>query len=98
MLLQKTDRARIELRLGVRTLGLRERSLLLLCNGNKSLMDLRSMFDGEGEQIVLNLVRQGYLEPVSSGLRPAPRLTASLAHAPAPAADGPSDSRTGRLP
>ena len=64
MLLQKTEKARSELRPGVRTLGLRERSLLLLCDGRKSLMDLRPMFDGEGEQIVLQLVSRGYLEPV----------------------------------
>lgn len=64
MLLQKTDKARAELRPGMRTLGQRERTLLLLADGNKSLMDLRGMFDGEGEKIALDLVRQGYLEPV----------------------------------
>ena len=85
VLLQKTERACIELLSGSRTLGLRERSVLLLCNGDKSLMDFRSMFDGEGEQIVLNLVRQGYLEPVTNGLqRRAPRPAASAC---APAAD-----------
>lgn len=64
MLLQKTDKARTELRPGMRTLGQRERTLLLLADGNKSLLDLRGLFDGEGEQIVLNLVREGYLEPI----------------------------------
>jgi hypothetical protein len=91
MLLQKTERARIELRPGLRALSLRERTLLLLCDGNKSLMDLRSMFDGEAEQIVLDLVRQGYLEPVTGGLqRRAPLPTTPSAYAPAagPAADG----------
>jgi hypothetical protein len=70
MLLQKTERALIDLRLGVPALGLRERSLLLLCNGSRSLMDFRAMFDGEGEQIVLKLVRLGYLEPVVDGSTP----------------------------
>jgi len=64
MLLQKTDKARLELGPGMRTLGLRQRSLLLLADGRKSLADLGPMFAGEGERIVLDLVRQGYLEPV----------------------------------
>jgi hypothetical protein len=64
MLLQRTDKARLELGPGMRTLGLRQRSLLLLADGRKSLADLGPMFAGEGERIVLDLVRQGYLEPV----------------------------------
>ena len=63
MLLQRTEKARIELLPGPRTLGLRERSVLMLANGDKSLMDLEPLFGGEGWQIALDLVRQGYLEP-----------------------------------
>ncbi len=63
MLLQRTEKARIELLPGPRTLGLRERSVLMLANGHKSLMDLEPLFGGEGWQIALDLVRQGYLEP-----------------------------------
>ena len=64
MLLRKTDKAVDELGPGMRTLGLRERSLLLLADGRKSLEDLGPLFAGEGERIVLDLVRRGYLEPV----------------------------------
>lgn len=60
MLLQKTDKARLELSPGVRTLSLRERSLLLLADG-KPLSDLQAMYNGIGAQIVDNLMRQGYL-------------------------------------
>lgn len=60
MLLQKTDKARLELSPGVRTLSLRERSLLLLADG-KPLPDLQAMYNGIGAQIVDNLMRQGYL-------------------------------------
>ena len=60
MLLQKTEKARLELSPGVRTLSLRERSLLLLANG-KPLSDLQAMYNGIGAQIVENLMRQGYL-------------------------------------
>lgn len=60
MLLQKTEKARLELLPGVRTLSLRERSLLLLVEG-KPLSDLQAMYNGIGAQIVDNLMRQGYL-------------------------------------
>lgn len=60
MPLQKTEKARLELAPGVRTLSLRERSLLLLVD-SKSLTDLQAMYDGVGAQIVDNLMRQGYL-------------------------------------
>lgn len=60
MLLQKTEKARLELMPGVRTLSLRERSLLLLVDG-KPLSDLQAMYNGIGAQIVDNLMRQGYL-------------------------------------
>lgn len=77
MLLQKTDKARTELSPGMRTLGLRERSMLLLADGNKSLLDFRPMFGGEGEQIALDLIQQGYLQPVKSG-RPASSFHVSV--------------------
>ena len=69
MLLQKTDKARLELSPGVRTLSLRERSLLLLADG-KPLSDLQAMYNGIGAQIVDNLMRQGYLAG-PTGLAPA---------------------------
>lgn len=71
MMLEKTDKARSELRPGVRTLGQRERSLLLLADGQRSIHDLRPLFDGEGEQIVLRLVRDGYLSPSRQSTPPA---------------------------
>ena len=76
MLLQKTEKARLELSPGVRTLSLRERSLLLLADG-KPLSDLRAMYNGFGAQIVDNLMRQGYLTgpadvPLPAAPRPSP--------------------------
>lgn len=62
MQLHKTDRARAELKPGVRTLGQRERTLLLLADGSKSVQDFRPLFDGDGEQIALRLLRDGFLE------------------------------------
>jgi len=59
-MLLKTEKARLELSPGVRTLSLRERSLLLLADG-KSLPELQAMYNGGGAQIVDQLLRQGYL-------------------------------------
>ena len=77
MLLQKTEKARLELSPGVRTLSLRERSLLLLVDG-KPLYDLQAMYNGIGAQIVDNLMRQGYL----SGPTELPPAGASAAAEP----------------
>ena len=62
MRLQKTDRARAELKPGVRTLGQRERTLLLLADGSKTVSDFRPLFAGDGEQIALQLLKDGFLE------------------------------------
>jgi hypothetical protein len=66
MLLLKTDKARQELAPGMRTLSLRERSLLLLAEG-KSQAQLQAMYNGSGAQIVEHLLRQGYLAPSPHG-------------------------------
>lgn len=77
MQLHKTERARAELKPGVRTLGQRERTLLLLADGSKSVQDFRPLFDGSGEQIALSLLRDGYLEThaVKSMARPEQMLS-----------------------
>jgi hypothetical protein len=85
MQLHKTDRARAELKPGVRTLGQRERTLLLLADGSKSVHDFRPLFDGDGEQIALRLLRDGFLEThpgkkvpgTAPSIQPAPIASAS---------------------
>jgi hypothetical protein len=62
MQLHKTDRARAELKSGTRTLGQRERTLLLLADGSKSVQDFRPLFNGDGEEIALRLLREGFLQ------------------------------------
>ncbi|PIF91630.1 hypothetical protein CLU86_2564 [Acidovorax sp. 62] len=64
MLLLKTDKARQELAPGMRTLSLRERSLLLLAEG-KPQAELQAMYNGGGAQIVEHLLNQGYLAPMA---------------------------------
>lgn len=80
MQLHKTDRARAELKPGVRTLGQRERTLLLMADGSKSAQDFRPLFDGDGEAIALRLLREGFLEA-----HPGKTSTPATASAPAPA-------------
>jgi len=84
MQLHKTDRARAELKPGVRTLGQRERTLLLMADGSKSAQDFRPLFDGDGEAIALRLLREGFLE-AHPGKAPAPTPTpAQLQNFPSP--------------
>lgn len=92
MHLHKTERARAELKPGNRTLGQRERTLLLLADGRKSVQDFRPLFDGDGEQIALRLLREGFLEALpgtqAPAASPAPVSTRSTpvpAQQPAPA-------------
>ena len=83
-MLLKTDKARLELQPGRRTLSLRERSLLLLADG-KPLHELQAMYDGEGRQIVDALVHAGYLSlPVldEEDLSATAPLMALAQHAP----------------
>lgn len=71
--LQKTDKARAELQPGCRSLGLRQRSLLLLADGHKSAREVAAYFGHEGEQLVLQLVRDGYLSEAGAASLPAAR-------------------------
>lgn len=76
MQLQKTSLARAELQRGVRTLGQRERTLLLLADGSRSARDFQILFDGEGEEIALRLLSEGYLERQPAPARPLPAKAA----------------------
>lgn len=78
MQLHKTSRARAELQRGVRTLGQRERTLLLLADGSRSARDFQALFDGDGEEIALRLLSEGYLErqPAPASARPVPAKAA----------------------
>lgn len=84
----KTDKARDELRPGRRTLGQRERALLLMADGRHTLTDFGALFGGRQQagRMTEALVRQGYLSVGTS--RPvAPARAASTpapGHQPAP--------------
>ena len=63
MFLIKTDKARHELQPGRRTLGQRERALLLMADGQRSVTDFGQLFSSRDEagRVALHLVQEGYL-------------------------------------
>lgn len=60
----KTDKARDELQGGQRTLSQRERALLLMADGRRSLTDFSPLFANrtEAEQAIQALMSKGYLQ------------------------------------
>lgn len=62
MKLQKTDRGRSELAPGVRTLGQRERTFLLLVDGHKTIREIESVLRGDAISIGVKLIEDGYVE------------------------------------
>jgi len=88
-MLNKTDKGRAELQPGQRTLGQRERAVLLVADGRKATASLQALFGGLGADIVRGLLAQGYIVDETP---PAPAPT------PAPEADatkGSSDAFSG---
>jgi hypothetical protein len=80
----------------MRTLGLRERSLLLMADGNKSLFDINAVMGGQAEPIVLDLVRRGYLATAVQAATPAvtsPPQSPAPAPMPAPPASDPFEGK-----
>lgn len=89
MLPTKTDKARDELQGGQRTLTQRERALLLMADGRRSLTDFSPLFTtrDEAEQALLALVQRGYLQdPQAAAAAAAAAAQAAQAQAQAAAA------------
>lgn len=61
-MLNKTDKGRQELSQKHRSLGQRERAILLMANGRQSESQLAQLFTGDGRHLVRALLDQGYLE------------------------------------
>jgi hypothetical protein len=82
----KTDKARDELQGGQRTLSQRERALLLMADGRRSLTDFSPLFmnRGEAEQAIQTLVQRGYLEAPRAAHAAAAAAVAAAAEQPAP--------------
>ena len=76
----KTDKARDELQGGQRTLSQRERALLLMADGRRSLTDFSALFPDrrEAELAIQALVQRGYLQNPQAAGAPAPAQPAPI--------------------
>lgn len=61
-MLNKTDKGREELRPGQRTLGQRERAVLLLIDGRQPESAIEALFGGQGRQLIQGLIEGGYVQ------------------------------------
>ena len=77
-MLNKTDKGRAELQPGQRTLGQRERAVLLVADGRRATASLQALFDGQGHAIVARLLAEGYVVEES------PTKAATVKPAPSP--------------
>lgn len=66
-MLVKTEKGRLELRPGHRSLGQRERALLLLADGSQTEAQMAELFSGDGRRLLEGLIARGYLERRSIG-------------------------------
>jgi hypothetical protein len=92
MLFIKTDKARQELQPGRRTLGQRERALLLMADGQRSVTDFGQLFGSRDEagRVALHLVEEGFLSVPKqlAPMRPEPiAVTQAAPLAPPASAD-----------
>lgn len=71
-MLIKTEKGRLELRPGHRSLGQRERALLLVADGQQSESKMAELFQGDGRRLIDQLLAQGYLQRQSSAAGPSP--------------------------
>lgn len=65
MRLEKTEKAREELVGGFRRLGRRERNLLILADGVKTIQDIELILKDETRPLIESLIRDGYLNGIS---------------------------------
>ena len=85
-MLNKTDKGRAELQPGHRTLGQRERAVLLVADGSKATASLQALFGGLGADIVRELLAKGYIVeelPLAPTVNPTPVPAASKSSADA---------------
>ena len=61
-MLVKTEKGRLELRPGHRSLGQRERALLLLADGSQTEAQMAELFSGDGRRLLEGLIARGYLD------------------------------------
>lgn len=86
MQLRKTDLARTALQAHRAPLDMRQRRLLILCDGQRSIAELTGLLGQDAPAMVIQLVQAGYL---STGV-PAPSPATAVAPVPTPPAAAPA--------
>ncbi|HGM5878229.1 TPA: hypothetical protein ACKP4S_002745 [Stenotrophomonas maltophilia] len=83
---RKTDLARTALQAHRAPLDMRQRRLLILCDGQRTIADLTGLLGQDAPAMVIQLVQAGYL---STGV-PAPSPATAVAPVPTPPAGAPA--------
>lgn len=84
---RKTDLARTALQAHRAPLDMRQRRLLILCDGQRTVAELTALLGQEASAMVIQLVREGYLSTGAAATAPASgAVPAPVAVAPAPVA------------
>ncbi len=97
-MLNKTDKGRAELQPGQRTLGQRERAVLLVADGRKATASLQALFGGQGADILRELLAQGYIvEEAPPALAPPPAPESAATKGSADAFSGPRSLASARM-
>ena len=89
---RKTDLARTALQAHRAPLDMRQRRLLILCDGQRTLADLTGLIGQDAAAMVIQLVQAGYL---STGTAAPPPPAATAASAPTTPAAAPAAPATG---
>ncbi|MBX3610952.1 MAG: hypothetical protein KF871_13760 [Hydrogenophaga sp.] len=96
-MLNKTDKGRQELLPGQRTLGQRERAILLVADGRKATASLHALFHGDGRAIVEALVAGGYLAEESTATVATPAAAAPTLRGSVDTFSGPRSLASARM-
>ena len=87
---RKTDLARTALQAHRAPLDMRQRRLLILCDGQRTVADLTGLLGQEAPAMVIQLVQAGYLSTGTGATTPAPSTAAAVAPVPTPPAATPA--------
>ena len=92
---RKTDLARTALQAHRAPLDMRQRRLLILCDGQRTLADLTGRIGQDAAAMVIQLVQAGYLSTGTAATTAPPPPAAAAAPAPATPAAAPAAPATG---
>ncbi len=92
---RKTDLARTALQAHRAPLDMRQRRLLILCDGQRTLADLTGLIGQDAAAMVIQLVQAGYLSTGTAATTTPPQPAATAAPAPATPAAAPAAPATG---